>query len=136
MSYGFKVGMTADEAVREMTFMGLRASKPPEIVREAALGKVMRWNFPNMTVILQRRKYNGPYVITEINQSGEIHCEHRAGSETGQPGTSAGDALESDNVSLGADETADDTGSLAGEAGGGDRWVRRGRHRSGGEGAG
>jgi len=72
MSYGFRVGMTADEAVREMVFMGLRASKPPEIVREAALGKVMRWNFPSMTVILQRRKYNGPYVITEINQSGEI----------------------------------------------------------------
>ena len=71
MSYGFKVGMTADEAIREMTFMGLRASKPPEIVRQAALGKVVRWNFPGMTVILQRRKYNGPYVITEVNQSGE-----------------------------------------------------------------
>ena len=137
MSYGFKVGMTADEAIREMTFMGLRASKPPEIVREAALGKVMRWNFPNMTVILQRRKYNGPYVITEVNYlSGETHGEPGTEIDAGQPGTSAGDALESDNVSLGADETADDAGGLAGEAGGENRRVRRGRHRSGGEGAG
>src|SRR3990172_12596183 len=99
MSYGFRVGMTADEAVREMAFMGLRASKPPEIVRQAALGKVVRWTFPSMTVILQRRKYNGPYVITEVNVhpyrqagmeeslSGEIHGEPGTEIDAGQPGT-------------------------------------------------
>ena len=136
MSYGFRVGMTADEAVREMAFMGLRASRPPEIMRQAALGKVVRWNFPNMTVILQRRKYNGPYVITEINQSGETYGEPGTEIDAGQPGTAAEHALEGDDVPLGADETADDAGGLAGEAGGENRRVRRGRHRSGGEGAG
>src|SRR3990172_429208 len=132
MSYGFKVGMTADEAVREMAFMGLRAARPPGVVREAALRKVVRWNFPNMTVILQRLKYNGPYVITEINQSGETYGEPGTEIDAGQPGTAAEHALEGNDESLGADETADDAGSLAGEVGGVDRRVRRGRHRSGG----
>ena len=134
MNYGFRIGMTADEAVREMAFMGLRASRPPEIVREAALGKVVRWNFPNMTVILQRRKYNGPYVITEVNyQSGEIHGEPGTEIDAGQPGTAAEHALEGNDELLGADETADDAGGLAGEAGGENRRVRRGRHHRGGE---
>jgi len=137
MFYGFRIGMTADEAVRKMAFMGLRASRPPEIIREAALGKVVLWNFPSMTVILQRRKYNGPYVITEINyQSGETHGEPGTEIDVGQPGTSAEHALESDDEPLGADETAGDTDGLAGAAGGENRRVRRGRHRSGGEGAG